>query len=178
MASASPATTHNKVPLEVFLNSDEYEPAADYVDGEVEERPKGEFDHSQWQRAIIKWFLRFEDDWKVTVSPELRIQTGATRLRIADVAILDRSAPVSQITTHPPLAVFEILSPEDRVQRLTRKLGDYAAMGVAHIWVIDPKTAVFSRFEDGQLLRRERFEEPGFGISFEVSAIVALLIRG
>ncbi len=165
--------TATKVPVEVFLQSDEYEPAADYVDGEVEERCVGEFDHSQWQRAIIEWFLKFQDEWKVTVCPELRIQTSATDFRIADVAILDRSAPVSQITTHPPLAVFEILSPEDRVQRLMRKLGDYAAMGVGEIWVIDPDTRIFSRFEDGQLLHKDRFSAGA--IDFPVSEIVALV---
>jgi hypothetical protein len=50
-----------QVPLEVYLRSSGYEPDAEYVDGKVEERPMGEFDHSAWQLAIIKWFLRHED---------------------------------------------------------------------------------------------------------------------
>jgi len=165
--------TATKVPVEVFLQSDEYEPAADYVDGEVEERPMGEREHSFWQGAIQKWFFKHEDEWNVYVCPELRIQTGPNHFRVADVAILDRDAPVSQITTHPPLAVFEIHSPEDRVQRLMRKLGDYAAMGVGDIWVIDPDTRVFYRFEKGQLLHRDRFSAGA--IDFPVSEIVALM---
>ena len=166
-------TTH--MPIELFLHNDEYEPAADYVDGEVEERSVGETDHSFWQLAIQLWFAQNSDSWNVFVCPELRIQTSATRFRVADVAILDRSVPTKQITTHPPLAVFEILSPDDRVQRLTRKLGDYAAMGVPETWLIDPKAATFSRFEDGQLVRRERFAVAGRAIDLQVAEIAKLV---
>ncbi len=167
--------TTTRVPLEVFLQNDEYEPAADYVDGEVEERPAGERDHSSWQMAISMWFAKHEDVWNIFVCPEVRIQTSASHFRVADVAILDRAAPNTQITTHPPLAVFEILSPEDRVQRLTRKLGDYARMGILEIWVVDPEGGSFTRFKDGQLLRRERFEVKERGIDFPVQEIANLV---
>jgi len=171
--------TTTRVPLELFLQSDEYEPAADWVDGEVEERPMGENDHSAWQLAIQKFFIKYEDAWNILIRPELRIQTSATHYRIADVAILDAAIPTRPIATHPPLAVFEVLSPEDRVQRLTRKLGDYASMGVAEIWVIDPVSGTFSRYEDGQLLHRSRFvlvtRDGTRNIDFAVSEIAALV---
>lgn len=35
------------VPIELYLHT-KYEPAAEYVDGEIEERPIGENDHSAW----------------------------------------------------------------------------------------------------------------------------------
>jgi hypothetical protein len=69
------------------------------------------------------------------IGTPLRIQTSASRFRIADIALLDPASPATRITTHPPLAVFEILSPEDRVQRLTRTLrrvcrdGNFRDMG-------------------------------------------------
>ncbi len=46
-------TTH--IPVEVYLRSS-YEPDAEYVDGEIEERPMGEFDHASWQQAIRHGF--------------------------------------------------------------------------------------------------------------------------
>ena len=61
------------------------------------------------------------------------------------------------------------------MQRLTSKLGDYAAMGVAEIWVIDPKVGTFFRFEDGQLLRRDRFSLAKQAIDFEVAEIARLV---
>jgi hypothetical protein len=44
-------STTTRIPVEVYLRSS-YEPDAEYVDGEIEERPMGENDHSAWQDAI------------------------------------------------------------------------------------------------------------------------------
>lgn len=99
------------VSVEAYLGG-EYEPDAEYVDGEVEERPMGEYDHSR-QRAILAWFMRHEDQWRITAMQELRVQVAPTRFRVPYVTILDRQRPVEQTITHAPVAVFEVLSPED-----------------------------------------------------------------
>ncbi len=104
------------VPLEVYLQT-EYEPAAEYVDGVIEERPVGEDQHSAWQIAIGYWFRQHASQWNILVRPELRVQTSATRFRVADVAILAAARMPSPTATVAPIAVFEILSPEDRIQR-------------------------------------------------------------
>lgn len=166
--------TSTRVPIEVYLKSS-YEPDAEYVDGEIEERPMGERDHAAWQASILKWFWQHEDEWNIRAFPELRVQTSSTRFRVPDVAILDASAPVEQITTHAPVAVFEVLSPEDTVKRLKHKLEDYAEMAIPQIWVVDPEDGSFSRYENKQLVRRERFDEPGRGISFAVSELAKFL---
>jgi Uma2 family endonuclease len=166
-----------QVPLEVYLRSSGYEPDAEYVDGKIEERPMGEFDHAAWQLAIIKWFLRHEEEWNIDVLPELRVQAAPTRFRVPDVTVLDRSLPVEQIITHPPIAVFDVLSPEDTFSRLKRKLEDYRTMGIPHIWIIDPEDGSFSRFEDSQLNRREFFSDPARGINFDMNVIKGLLTR-
>ena len=72
-------TTH--IPVEVYLRSC-YEPDAEYVDGEIEERPMGEYDHADWQAAIYLWFHQHAREWNVRVKPELRIQVGATSVLI------------------------------------------------------------------------------------------------
>lgn len=169
---AMSATTH--IPVEVYLRSS-YEPDAEYVDGEIEERPMGENDHSAWQEAICFWFRQHAHDWNIRVRPELRIQVAATRFRVPDVAVLDRDQPAEQIVTHPPLAVFEVLSPEDSLQRLKRKLEDYRTMGIPEIWVIDPQDSTYYRYEDRQLLRKDSFSHAGHGISFEMNRIKDLL---
>src|SRR5580700_5066591 len=161
-------TTH--VPVEVYLRSS-YEPDAEYVDGAIEERPVGENDHSAWQLAILKWFLQHERDWNVRLRPELRVQVAATRFRVPDVAVLDRDLPIEQIVTRPPLAVFEVLSPEDSLQRLKRKLEDYRTMGIPEIWVIDPQDSTFYRYQDLQLQRNDSFSYPAKKIAFEMSRI-------
>jgi Uma2 family endonuclease len=50
------------------------------------------------------------------------------------------SARREQIIQTPPVAIIEILSPEDRMSRYSERLEDYRRMGVRHIWVIDPGT--------------------------------------
>jgi Uma2 family endonuclease len=165
-------TTH--VPVEVYLRSS-YEPDAEYVDGRIEERPAGEFDHSSWQGAILAWFAQRDKEWNVCSLPSLRVKVAATRYRVPDVAVLDRNHPKEQIITHPPLTVFEVLSPEDTFQRLKRKLEDYRVMGIAEIWVIDPQDSTYYRYEDGQLLRNDTFSHAGKGIVFEMSQIKDLL---
>jgi Uma2 family endonuclease len=168
------ATTTQLVPLEVYLRSS-YEPDAEYVDGEIEERPMGEFDHSSWQQALQRWFLLHERDWKIRVRPELRVQVSASRFRIPDVTVLDRSFPIEQVITHPPLAVFEVLSPEDTFQRMKRKLEDYRLMGIPEIWVIDTEDDTFYRYEDRQFLRRNSFALVEKGISFDMNQVKEFL---
>ncbi len=162
------------VPVEVYLRSS-YEPDAEYVDGEIEERPMGEWDHTSWQQAIQLWFSQHGKEWGIRVRPELRIRVAATRFRVPDVTVVDRSRPIEQIITHPPLAVFEVLSPEDRVQRMKRKLEDYRAMGIPEIWVIDPQDSTFYRYEDLQLLRNDTFSHAEKGIVFDMNQLKQLL---
>ena len=163
------ATTH--VPVEVYLRSS-YEPDAEYVDGSIEERPAGLFDHASWQGAILHWFSERGKEWNVYSLPSLRIKVASTRYRVPDVTVLDRSQPREQIITHPPV---EVLSPEDTFQRLKRKMGDYRDMGIAEIWIIDPQDNTFYRYEDGQLLRNDTFSHAGKGIVFDMNQIKNLL---
>ncbi|MBV8631062.1 MAG: Uma2 family endonuclease, partial [Silvibacterium sp.] len=99
----------------------------------------GEYDHASWQDAILAWFRQHAQEWNVRSKPELRVQVAPTRYRVPDVTVLDRDRPIEQIITRAPIAVFEVLSPEDSMTRMMRKLNDYAAMGIPQIWVIDPR---------------------------------------
>jgi len=160
------------VPVEVYLRS-EYEPAAEYVDGEILERPMGELDHADWQNAISTWFRNHAQQWNIRVFPELRVQVRPENYRIPDVTVLDRSLPIEQTITRPPLAVFEVLSPEDTVKRLKQKLAEYAKMGIPQIWVVDPDNGSFERYEAGRLNPATRFEQGT--IQFDVAGIATLL---
>jgi Uma2 family endonuclease len=170
------ATTTSYVPLEVYLRSgSEYEPDAEYVDGVIEERPMGQWDHASWQQAIQFWFAAHAAEWNIRVRPELRIRVTPTRFRIPDVTVVDRNQPVEQILSHAPLAVFEVLSPEDTLPRTMRRLADFAAMGIAQIWVIDPETNSFYQFTDGKLSSATNFGSEGERIHFAMSEIEAFL---
>jgi Uma2 family endonuclease len=165
-------TTH--VPVEVYLRSS-YEPDAEYVDGKIEERPMGEFDHAAWQEAILAWFRLHAIEWGTRALPELRVKVAATRYRVPDVTVLEKDQPREQIITHAPLAVFEVLSPEDTIQRMKRRLKDYRAMGIPEIWVIDPEDGTYLRYEEGELRRNSKFSHATKGIVFDLNEIKKLL---
>jgi Uma2 family endonuclease len=58
---------------------------------------------------------------------------------------------------------------------MMRKLNDYSAMGIPHIWVIDPKGPKSWQFRDGQLNASTTFGLPGDRIHFSISEIEKLL---
>ena len=166
--------TTTQVPVEVYLRSD-YEPDAEYIDGVILERPMGEDDHSAWQDAICAWFRQNADEWNIRVRPELRVQVRRENFRVPDVAILDAASPKEKIATIPPVAVFEVLSPENTIRGMMQKLNEYQQMGILQIWIIDPDDKVWQRFEDGRLVDREVFSLPGKGIEFQMAEIGKLV---
>ena len=151
------------------------DPDCEYVAGMLEERTVGELDHASWQKALVQWFGGREPEWGIRVYPELRVQTGPDSFRVPDVTLLSRAAPREQIITYPPLAVFEILSPEDSMTRILDKLADYERMGISAIWVIEPKKRLFYRFLGGQLTPGAVFELPNSNFSVPFSEIAALV---
>jgi len=40
------------------------------VDGVIEERPMGEWNHADWQAAILEFFRNRRMEWKIRVAPE------------------------------------------------------------------------------------------------------------
>jgi Uma2 family endonuclease len=147
------ATAVSTLLIETYLRSS-FEPDAEYVDGEIQERAVGELDHAAWQTAIQKWFWLREKEWGVRVFAELRVQVSPSRFRVPDVVVLENTGPLKemeQIVRTPPLAIFEILSPEDTLARTLQKLSDYEGMGVRSIFVIDPKSGKKFQYESGDL---------------------------
>jgi Uma2 family endonuclease len=126
-----------QISLEEYLRTSCH-PDCDYVDGEVQERNLGEFDHAAVQAFLSAWFFQHRKEWQLHVLTEMRIRVSPTRVRIADLCLMSRTQEVERVLTKPPLAVIEILSSEDRISRYKDRLGDYRRMGVPNVWVIDP----------------------------------------
>jgi Uma2 family endonuclease len=163
------------VPVEEYLRS-AFEPDAEYVDGQIEERPVGENDHFAWQAAICAWFQQQLKEGQIRVRPELRVQVSPTCYLVPDVTLLDRNRPSEPIVTHPPVAVFEILSPADTLKRVMAKCGRYERMGIKTILVIDPDGPKY-QFVSGRLepLQSRAFEIPGSKVRFDLDEIEKLL---
>lgn len=161
-------------PLEEYLRTTT-DPDCEFVDGVMEERAVGEYDHSTWQGMIVAFFTTHQMEWGIKARPELRVRVRENSYRVPDVTILSRSAPIEQIVTVPPLAVFEILSPEDSMARVLKKLAEYENMGIGAIWVIEPTTRKYYCYHQGQLSPATVFVLPGGEFSVSMEEIAALM---
>jgi Uma2 family endonuclease len=157
--ATSPASTA-QISLEDYLRTS-YQPDRDYLDGEIEERYVGEYDHTIVQRAVLLWFYAHEKQWGIRSLQEQRTLLNPTTIRIPDVSVFSREVPVEQVFTQPQLIAVEVLSPEDRATRIQERIDDYIAFGIANVWVINPKSRIGWDCSDGSWIRQERFEVPG-----------------
>ncbi|MGO9339815.1 MAG: Uma2 family endonuclease [Terracidiphilus sp.] len=119
-----------------------YEHDCEYVDGVIEERDLGEFEHAYLQGILTTIFNNHRSEWGVICLPEQRVQTQHDHFRVPDVTILRAGTPRERILTRPPLLVIEIQSPEDTLRRTAEKAAEYLAFGIQHVWVIDPYARV------------------------------------
>jgi Uma2 family endonuclease len=116
-----------------------YRPDCEYVDGRIEERNLGEYDHGLVQIILGQLFMNHREAWGIRAVTDVRTQVRSSRFRVPDLSVVRADAPKEQIIAHPPLIVIEILSPEDRLSRFQDRINDYLDFGVENIWVIDPE---------------------------------------
>ncbi len=127
------------VTLREYLSTT-YHPDCDYVDGHLQERNFGDFDHATLQAEILFLLTVNAAEWNIEPLPELRLQVSATNFRIPDIMVLRADHNVDRIVREAPLLCIEVLSPEDTFKRLNEKVADYLTLGVQHIWAFDPSS--------------------------------------
>jgi Uma2 family endonuclease len=156
-----------------------FRPDVDYVDGFIEERNLGEFDHARLQGILLRLLSNDEDTWQVYAVPECRVQVKATRFRVPDICLVDARLPVEQIIRRPPLLCVEVVSPEDRLPRLLERARDFHEMGVATIWVFDPETRKVWVSQAGRVIEWQGgvLEVAGTPIQLDPEKAFAKMIR-
>lgn len=143
-------------------------PEPDYVDGEVVERALPTPIHSKIQGLLILLLAPLLNRARLFLLPELRVQIGPRRFRVADLAVYRDSAPEGRYATTPAFVVVEVVSPDDRYGRLTHRLEDYRRWGVPHVWLVDPELKRLYEYSEAGLLQHASLRLPEF--DFEISA--------
>src|SRR5215469_251477 len=135
------------VPVEEYLRTT-YEPDLEYVDGQLVERHVGEYFHSLLQTLIATELHSRARQRRFRVFTEQRVRVSAApRYRIPDICVKALPHKITQILERPDL-VIEILSPDDRVSDMLKKISDYRDAGIPHIWLADPyPRAIFTADE-------------------------------
>lgn len=136
--------SHRTISLEEYLSTS-YEPDCEFDAGVVVERNVGEFEHSFLQTLLATIFTNNMDEWHAFGLTEQRLQIAPQQFRVPDLCVVRVGARADDVLTEPPLAVIEIMSPEDTVRRTAEKVAEYCAFGVEHVWVIEPSARVAYR---------------------------------
>lgn len=118
----------------------------------------GEKEHAILQRALVLLFGIKSHDWKVKVYPELRVQVNATNYRVPDITVTRAGIEWERILRTPPLLLIEILSPEDTLTKMRRRVDDYLRFGTEYVWAIDPE------MRKAYVCSASGFQEPEDGV--------------
>jgi Uma2 family endonuclease len=116
-----------------------YEPDCEYDDGILLERNVGERLHGILQMALGSFLFERRKRFGIQVISEQRIWIGLRKYRIPDLGLYKEPAPRDRVPNLPPFLVVEILSPEDRMSRVRKKIDEWLAFGVTYVWLIDPE---------------------------------------
>jgi Uma2 family endonuclease len=86
------------------------------------------------------------------------------------------TAPFETIVHTPPLLCIEILSRDDRMSEMQERVDDYLGMGVAMVWLVDPRRRkAFMTEPHGLREAADELTVPGTPIRVAVTEVFAEL---
>ncbi|MEH2257950.1 Uma2 family endonuclease [Nostoc sp.] len=132
--------------LDEFLKLPETEPASDFINGEIIQKPMPQGEHSLLRSESYHVINQIIERQKIALAlPELRCTFGGAAI-VPDVSVFrwDRipKTPSGRIANrfeiHPDWAI-EILSPEQRLKKVLSKLLHCSRNGTELGWLINPE---------------------------------------
>ncbi|MEH2372819.1 Uma2 family endonuclease [Nostoc sp.] len=137
--------TQPQLTLDEFLKLPETEPASDFINGEIIQKPMPQGEHSLLQATFCETINSIARSQKIAVAfPELRCTFGGAAI-VPDVSVFrwDRipKTPgriVNRFEIHPDWAI-EILSPDQKFTKVLSKLLHCSRNGTELGWLINPE---------------------------------------
>jgi Uma2 family endonuclease len=142
-------TTQLTVDQYLKMHFEDLEP--EFVHGDLIERAMPTSIHA-WLTHLLSMRLHGAGFCLVGV----RCQLAEDVIRIPDLAVF--STFPKRVPASPPSIVVEITSPDDRHEELLRKLDQYRAWGVEHIWVVTPELKKLHVYDSRGLTEMSQFE--------------------
>lgn len=141
--------------LEAFLDLPETQPASEYAQGIITQKPMPKGKHSIIQFELASAINQQTKLAKFAYAlPELRC-TFAGRSIVADIAVIrwqnlhiDPDGEISNLFHHPPDWIIEILSPEQSSMLVIEKILLCLKEGRELGWLLDPATKSIIVFEN------------------------------
>lgn len=151
--------------LEEFLALPETEPASEYVDSQIIQKPMPQGEHSTLQGELIIAVNAVVKPKKVARAfPELRCTFGGRSI-VPDVAVFTweriprkENGGVANIFQAAPDWIIEILSPDQSATKVTKKILHSLKHETQIGWLIDPNEQTIFVYQPKQ--EPEVFDEP------------------
>jgi Uma2 family endonuclease len=133
------------ITLKEFLKLPETDPASEYIEGEIIQKPMPKTRHSRLQGKLIDAINEVVEERRIAYAfPELSCTFGG-RSTVPDVAVLrweriefdENGEPIDDVLTAPDWTI-EILSPEQSSNRVTGNILHCLKHGCQLGWLIDP----------------------------------------
>lgn len=145
------------IALEEFLKLPETEPASEFIDGKVIQKPMPQGKHSIIQGELVTVVNAVAKKQRIACAfPELRC-TFSGRSIVPDVSVfawgripVDAEGNVANVFPIHPDWVIEILSPEQSSTKVTAKILHCLKQGCQMGWLIDPEERSILVFPPGQ----------------------------
>jgi Uma2 family endonuclease len=133
------------VSLEEFLQLPETQPASEYIDGQIIQKPMPQGKHSAIQGEFVSFINSMVKPQRIARAfPELRCTFGGRSI-VPDVSVFiwqniprDPNGEIANVFPLAPDWAIEILSPEQSQTKVTKKILHCLNHGTQVGWLIDP----------------------------------------
>ena len=139
-------TVVKPISLEKFLQLPETEPASEYIDGEINQKPMPQGEHSRLQGKLVTTINEVAEPQKIALAlPELRCTFGGATI-VPDVSVFrwehiprtESGRIANRFENHPNWAI-EILLPNQSQTKVLRNLLHCSKNGTELGWLILPE---------------------------------------
>lgn len=149
---------NSQLTLEAFLKLPETKPAAEFIEGRIEQKPMPQGKHSRLQLKFCDAVNDVAEAAQLAMAlPELRCTFG-NRSIVPDAAVFtwgrlpfDAAGEVANGFNQPPDWAVEILSPDQKTTKVIRNILHCLNYGAQLGWLIDPEDRVILVFRPAQL---------------------------
>ena len=148
----------HQLTLEEFLAQPETEPASEYIDGRIYQKPMPQGEHSILQGSLVTAINQVGKPQQLACAfTELRCTFGGSAI-LPDITVFEWQRiprrPNGRIANKfeiPPDWVIEILSPDQSPNRVIRKITLCLKQGTKLGWFIEPEDESIMVFQPNQL---------------------------
>ena len=167
--------------LEEFLQQPESEPAYEYINGEIRQKPMPQGKHSILQRELcFASTVAFKPKKMVQALPELRCNFGGGSI-VPDISIFrahriptDSNGMIANAFNLSPDWIIEILSPNQNQTNVIRNILHYLDYETEYGWLVDPNESCLFVYGKNQSVKvfentKSPFPVPAFAQPLKLS---------